>query len=763
MNLRSRFRPLAALALGVFALAFAGRPAGAQDDGGYSYIRTLEGSATVILDGSDTREPAEINQPILPGDRLVVNRGSRVELVLSDRSLVHLDGSTEVAFDELAFSPADSDFSYEDDGGRYGSPSDRRNDEDRRSTVRASTLRLIDGEARIVTDDFPRGYEAPAVDVGNGTVYLGEHGSFRLITDQGDWSEVTVREGSAEVETGRGSQIVREGQTATLDGVTRARISFRPALGRDGLERWAEALLDQGDSYRDRYVDDDLRYASVPLSRYGTWTTIDRRPVWRPRVSSSWRPYSLGRWRTGPGGAIWISSEPWGWVPYHYGTWDYFPGYGWGWVPGRVFAPAWVYWYWGPSYVGWCPVGYYTRYYGGYGFRGGLYGWAHGSSNFFAEWNFVPFGSFRDHDLGRRIRRGRDLRIDLGRGIVTTDTRPLGRERWERWSDPTRAIEILRRGRPELPDVSDFVARKRDLPPTVRREIAVERERPGDRRAGTPLAPGTLGGGADGAAPGARTADLPRGRTRWNTGGGAVEGQPAPNGGEVDRGRGNERSGLDTRSQPRDDGRSGLDTRETGRETSRETGRETDRDGGRSGLDTRDTGRERVDSNRRTGGDTPANDSPSTERRRSEPSARPSGEDSSPPSGEPVPVERRRPIYERPDDSNGRGSGSNTRDAEPEPVRERPIVRERPNDSPPPSDPPPSYRREEPAPRRDEPSASRREAPSSPPPQEAKPRENPSPDSSSDSSSNRSSGRRQNRERPPSNDEGDAGSPPPRR
>ena len=26
--------------------------------------------------------------------------------------------------------------------------------------------------------------------------------------------------------------------------------------------------------------------------------TIDHRQVWRPRVSSSWRPYSLGRWRT---------------------------------------------------------------------------------------------------------------------------------------------------------------------------------------------------------------------------------------------------------------------------------------------------------------------------------------------------------------------------------------------------------------------------------------------------------------------------------
>lgn len=746
MTLRTRFRRYTALALGIAGLALATMPAGAQDGGSYSYIRTLDGPATVILAGSETRDRAEINQPILPGDRLLVSNGSRVELVLSDRSLVHVAGATEIAFDALALSPDDS--SDRD----YNDPSDRSYRTDRSDrTVRASTLRLLDGEVRIETDNFPRGFEPPQVETGNATVYLGEHGSFRLISEQDDWSEVTVREGSAEIATERGSQIVRERQTATIDGVSRARITIRPAAGRDALERWAEVLLDQGDAYSDRYVDDDLHYSSVPLSRYGSWITVDRRQVWRPRVSAGWRPYSLGRWRNGPGGAIWISSEPWGWVPYHYGTWDYFPGYGWGWVPGRVFAPAWVYWYWGPSYVGWCPVGYYTRYYGGYGFRDGLYGWAHGSGSFFAEWNFVPFASFGDRDLGRHVRRGRDLGRALERGIVTTDTRPLGRERW---SDPTRAIEILRRGRPDLPDVSDFVARKRDLPPAVRREIAIDRERPGDRLDGTPLRPGTLGGGADGAAPGARTADTPRGRTRWNTdGGGAVEGQPA----------------VDTRREPgQDSGRSGLDTRETGRETGR--------DSGRSGLDTpvsgRETPRERTNPGERTGGDTPVNAEPGVERRRpvdpeSRPSTRPVTPDPGPYSGQPAPDERRPPTYRRPAPDDSGDSGSNAREPEPAgdrpAVRERPVVRERPDDSPPSEPPPSASRRDEPsASRRDEPSASSQDEPS-PPPQEARPRERQKPDSSSESSA---PARRRSEDRRPqnddSNDDGEAGSPPPR-
>ncbi len=754
MNLRIRFRrrplPLGAL-LGVLGLAgasaFAPLAASAQErDGSYSYIRTLDGSASLIPVGSQIREPAEINQPILEGDRLRVDRGSRVELILADRTRVHIDGQSEVAFDALALSPD--------------------------SEARASRLNLFDGEIRIATDDFPSaargGAEPPEVETGNATIYLSEHGSFRLTVDGDDWSEVTVREGSAEVETERGSQLVRERERAEIEGPTRARVAIGPAEGADALERWAEALFDRSDSYSG-YVDDDLGYASESLSRYGSWSVVSGQRVWRPRVSSTWRPYALGRWRNSPSGAIWVSSEPWGWVPYHYGTWDYFPSFGWAWVPGRVFAPSWTYWYWGPDYVGWCPTGYYTRYYGGSGFRDGTYGWAHGSGSFFAEWNFVPFNNFGDRSLGNQIRRGRDLPITLGRGIVTTDTRPLGRERW---NDPTRAIDLLRRGRPNLPDVSDFVARKRDLPPSVRQEIVIDRDRPSDALVGTPLRPGTLGRGADDRAPGAPAggpAKAPRGRTDWNPNDGGRVGQPAvdtsrpgtPRTG-VDRGedRGNSgdsgrstggRSGLDTPATTERDrgGRSGLDTPAPPATTERETGRgaaEQDR-GGRSGLDTpvtidRETGRDRSPrdggsvSNDRTGGDT-RDDGARVERQR------PAGRDPAPSTDRPEVEERRPPTYDRP--SSGDSSRDSARESRPEPTpaREAPVVRERPA---PPADPPPTAAR-----RRDEPSA--------PPQEEAKPREREAP--SNDTGRTAAPSDRGNSERRRPRDNNNDGSPPP--
>ena len=51
-----------------------------------------------------------------------------------------------------------------------------------------------------------------------------------------------------------------------------------------------------------------------------------------------------------------MSRDPWGGDPYHYGTWVSLSGYGWAWVPGTVWAPAWVTWSYSDRYVGWAPL-----------------------------------------------------------------------------------------------------------------------------------------------------------------------------------------------------------------------------------------------------------------------------------------------------------------------------------------------------------------------------------------------------------------------
>jgi hypothetical protein len=94
------------------------------------------------------------------------------------------------------------------------------------------------------------------------------------------------------------------------------------------------------------------------LAPYGEWFEYGSYGwVWRPRhVHSGWRPYIDGHWVFTDVGWTWIADEPWGWAPYHYGRWFYDSGYGWVWVPGDEWAPAWVSWHSGGGYIGWAPL-----------------------------------------------------------------------------------------------------------------------------------------------------------------------------------------------------------------------------------------------------------------------------------------------------------------------------------------------------------------------------------------------------------------------
>jgi hypothetical protein len=55
-------------------------------------------------------------------------------------------------------------------------------------------------------------------------------------------------------------------------------------------------------------------------------------------------------------GWTWASNEPFGWATYHYGRWAWDSRFGWLWVPGTIWGPAWVSWQYGGGYVGWAPL-----------------------------------------------------------------------------------------------------------------------------------------------------------------------------------------------------------------------------------------------------------------------------------------------------------------------------------------------------------------------------------------------------------------------
>jgi len=102
----------------------------------------------------------------------------------------------------------------------------------------------------------------------------------------------------------------------------------------------------------------DLGYFHDELAPYGDW--IWNPPwgwVWQPwGVEPGWVPYSDGRWIYTELGWYWSSSWEWGWAPFHYGRWRCDSRHGWVWIPGTVWAPAWVAWRHGPDWIGWAPL-----------------------------------------------------------------------------------------------------------------------------------------------------------------------------------------------------------------------------------------------------------------------------------------------------------------------------------------------------------------------------------------------------------------------
>src|SRR5216684_845077 len=96
-----------------------------------------------------------------------------------------------------------------------------------------------------------------------------------------------------------------------------------------------------------------------PLTPYGAWVDVSSHGrCWRPAsVPTGWRPYTTGHWEWTDVGWYWVSDEPWSWACYHYGSWVYDSSYGWVWMPGTEWAPAWVVWREAPDYIGWAPCG----------------------------------------------------------------------------------------------------------------------------------------------------------------------------------------------------------------------------------------------------------------------------------------------------------------------------------------------------------------------------------------------------------------------
>jgi len=324
------------------SIALAAAAAVAQTDrrSAYSYVREVSGEVTVVSGLNGTVE-ARRNLPISPGDELRTDEPGRAEVALAEGSVLHVGGGTSVQFVSLY--------------AQQGSDDD------------VSAISLEEGSV-ILSVLGPDEKAVPRIDTEDVTVYTNPGARVRVNADPRRGTAVVVRAGSVEVRSPLGSYTVRAGNYLLAHGQEDPEIA-RGNFSHDRFDSWAADRLavtyESPQNASSQYVGEEYAGDVASLDGYGNWdyNSTYSSYVWRPTVGAGWSPYSAGSWYYTPVGLTWWSSDPWGWYPNHYGNWFFDAGWNsWCWSPGFIYSPAWVYWGFTPSYVGWCPLGWYGGY-----------------------------------------------------------------------------------------------------------------------------------------------------------------------------------------------------------------------------------------------------------------------------------------------------------------------------------------------------------------------------------------------------------------
>lgn len=475
--------------LSLLTLAMIALPALA-DERHQSYISYDDGG-TIVRTGDEGKEvEASRNLPIYPGDQIITARRGRTEVRLSDGNVIGIDRTTALTF----LSILDS---YDGD-----------DDE--------TIAELKYGKVAIYRTDLGRDHVR--LDTDNAS-YVAQHEAiYSVEADSRGNDRVSVFEGSVEVRTPNRATRLRAGESATVDEKGPYDLIGDQRESADDFERWFLRRSERLNGRSTRYVDRRLSYWTDDLDDHGRWVNVSGIGwSWRPYVAVGWRPYYHGYWHHGRNGCLtWVSYDPWGWGTYHYGRWAYDPGFGWVWVPGYGYSPAWVYWWYGSNYVGWAPAGwwdchrgYYDWAYRPYRHRDigfGFYGRVRVNDMDLRPWTFIDSRTIVSNRVDRAALTADAIKQRLGRsgngGYATIGSAPA-RFTNEEFPDPAAAIRRRgidgrgtgrETGAPPT-DMTPFFRRDPDVGGTIRDRIAGSRGSGSTVTVGGSVIRGGSGGG----------------------------------------------------------------------------------------------------------------------------------------------------------------------------------------------------------------------------------------------------------------------------
>jgi len=320
--------------------------------------------AVVLREGLRSPEVADLNLPLAPGDTIRTTE-RRCEIQFDTGTIIRLDRNTELKIETILAQSLSS-------------------------KNQLTNLLLLRGQVYVLYKRYVR-KEIFQIITPNTAVKL-NHNSVALIK--------AVPDGSTDILMSEGKGYALYGSNENALKRAAVKKSKRIVVTQDhqvveseyeeieDFEAWNEKLNREFLEFHEgkaviplpiQKLSRGVYYFAQKFSNlYGEWLWDSLYGfVWRPFLNDhsypwgGWMPYYQGRWTSVNGQLFWVPSEPWGWVPYHLGIWMWNKKKGWLWIPGSVFAPAWVDWAFFSGRFCWRPWSIldwygYATYNGGY-------------------------------------------------------------------------------------------------------------------------------------------------------------------------------------------------------------------------------------------------------------------------------------------------------------------------------------------------------------------------------------------------------------
>ncbi|MGZ4886436.1 MAG: DUF6600 domain-containing protein [Candidatus Aminicenantales bacterium] len=334
----------------------------------YTEAKSDGNDPVVIRDGQAAAEAAVLNLPLGPGDTIRTTADRRCEIQFDTGTIIRLDFSTELKIETVLAQSLSS-------------------------SKRLSNLTLSKGRLYVMYREYDS-REMFQVLTPTAAVKL-DHKTVAIVAAAPDGStDAQVKYGKANVLFGPSERSVKKENIRDAERLIVLKDSqFQRAtyIADSEFEVWNNDInahfgeLHKGQTGLPKPLqklpDAVAYFAQQYGNTYGEWLWDDMYGyVWRPFLDRmdypGWRPYYVGSWTSVGGQLYWVPDEPWGWVPYHLGIWQWDAKLGWVWLPGSLFAPAWVDWEFFYGYLGWRPwslFDWYDDFYTGFEYFGGAW------------------------------------------------------------------------------------------------------------------------------------------------------------------------------------------------------------------------------------------------------------------------------------------------------------------------------------------------------------------------------------------------------